>query len=238
MHEDIVLKNIKKKFVVESNDIEIFDNLNLTVSHNEITVILGKSGCGKTTLLRLVGKLDKEYNGEIIYPENSKTAFVFQEARLMPWLSVWKNITFGLKKTEINDDEIKLLISLTGLDGFEKALPSQLSGGMEQRVAIARALAISPNFLLMDEPFAALDYFTRNTMQNALVDIHEKENCGVLFVTHSIDEAITIGDNIVVIGDKIVKKEYRLKGKYIERDLSLPQIIELKDDILKNINKI
>lgn len=236
MREDIILKNINKKFIVEDKPVEVFKNLNLTIPHNEITVILGTSGCGKTTLLRLVGALDKDYQGEIIYPENSKTAFVFQEARLMPWLSVWKNITFGLKKKEIDDDKIKNLISLTGLVGFEKALPSQLSGGMEQRAAIARALAVSPNFLLMDEPFAALDYFTRTSMQNALVDIHKKEDCGVLFVTHSIEEAITIGDNIIVIGDKKVKKEYRLKDKYISRDLSSKEIIELKDDILKNIN--
>lgn len=236
MHEDIVLKNVNKKFIVDDKSVEVFDNLSLTIPHNEITVVLGTSGCGKTTLLRLVGALDKDYHGEIIYPDNSKTAFVFQEARLMPWLSVWKNITFGLKKKEIDDDKIKNLISLTGLVGFEKALPFQLSGGMEQRTAIARALAVSPNFLLMDEPFAALDYFTRTSMQNALVDIHKKEDCGVLFVTHSIEEAITIGDNIVVIGDKKAKKEYRLRDKYISRDLSSKEIIELKDDILKNIN--
>lgn len=238
MREDIVLKDINKRFAVESKNVEIFENFNLTIPHNEITVILGKSGCGKTTLLRLVGQLDKDYEGEIDYPKNSKTAVVFQEARLMPWLSVWKNITFGLKKKDIDDDKIKSLVALTGLNGFEKAFPSQLSGGMEQRAAIARALAVSPNFLLMDEPFAALDYFTRASMQNALVDIHKKEDCGVLFVTHSIDEAITLGDNIIVIGDKKVKKEYRLKEKYISRELSSPQIIELKDDILENINKI
>lgn len=236
MREDIILKNINKKFIVEDKSVEVFENLNLTIPHNEITVILGTSGCGKTTLLRLVGTLDNDFDGEIIYPDNSKTAFVFQEARLMPWLSVWKNITFGLKKKEIDDNKIKSLISLTGLDGFEKALPSQLSGGMEQRTAIARALAVSPNFLLMDEPFAALDYFTRTSMQNALVDIHKKEDCGVLFVTHSIEEAVTIGDNIIVIGNKKVKKEYRLKDKYICRDLSSQEIIELKDDILENIN--
>lgn len=236
MGHDIQLKNIEKSFLVEGQPLEVLKDFNLTVPHHAITVILGKSGCGKTTLLRIIGGLDKDFQGTVTYPEKSKTAIVFQEPRLMPWLTVWKNIVFGLKKKEIREEKIRELIALTGLSGFENALPCQLSGGMGQRTAIARALAVSPEFLLMDEPFAALDYFTRSSMQKALLEIHEKNDCGVLFITHSIEEALTIGDHIVIIDQKKVKKVYHLKEKPAKRNLLSEEMADLKEDILQNIN--
>lgn len=236
MEHDIQLKHIGKSFLVEGQTLEVLKNFNLSLPHHSITVILGKSGCGKTTLLRIIGGLDKEFQGSVIYPEKAKTAIVFQEPRLMPWLTVWKNIVFGLKKKDIHEEKIRSLIALTGLTGFENVLPSQLSGGMGQRTAIARALAVSPEFLLMDEPFAALDYFTRSSMQKALLDIHEQSDCGVLFITHSIDEALTIGDHIVVIENKQVKKVYHLKEKPEQRNLLSKEMADLKEDILQNIN--
>lgn len=236
MEHDIQLKQIKKSFLVEGKILEVLKDFNLTIPHHEITVVLGKSGCGKTTLLRIIGGLDKDFEGNLSYPESAKTAIVFQEPRLMPWLTVWKNIVFGLKKRDIQEAKIRELIALTGLTGFENVLPSQLSGGMGQRTAIARALAVSPEFLLMDEPFAALDYFTRSSMQKALLNIHEKNDCGVLFITHSIDEALTIGDRIVVIENKQVKKVYRLQEKPEKRNLLSKDLADLKEDILQNIN--
>jgi len=237
MQQDIELKNIHKNFLVEGKPLEVLKDFNLTIRHNAITVILGKSGCGKTTLLRLIGGLDKDFEGTLTYPKEAKTGIVFQEPRLMPWLNVWKNITFGLKGSEIREGHIRRLISLTGLEGFENAKPSQLSGGMEQRVAIARALAVDPGFLLMDEPFAALDYFTRASMQKVLLDIHRQNSCGVLFITHSIDEALILGDYIVIIKEKQVKKVYHLKEKSVPADLSSRDMIDLKEDILININE-
>ena len=236
MGHDIQLQKIEKSFLVEGQRLEVLKDFNLTVPHHAITVILGKSGCGKTTLLRIIGGLDQDFQGTVTYPEKSKTAIVFQEPRLMPWLTVWKNIVFGLKKKEIREEKIRELIALTGLSGFEHALPSQLSGGMGQRTALARALAVSPEFLLMDEPFAALDYFTRSSMQQALLDIHKKNDCGVLFITHSIEEALTIGDHIVVIDQKKVKKVYHLKEKPEQRNLLSGEMADLKEDILQNIN--
>lgn len=236
MEHDIQLKHIEKSFQVEDENLEVLKDFNLTIPHHAITVVLGKSGCGKTTLLRIIGGLDKDFKGSITYPEKAKTAIVFQEPRLMPWLTVWKNIVFGLKKKDIQVDKIKELIAITGLTGFENVLPSQLSGGMGQRTAIARALAVSPEFLLMDEPFAALDYFTRSSMQKALLDIHEKTDCGVLFITHSIEEALTIGDHIVVIENKQVKKVYHLREKPENRNLLSKEMADLKEDILQNIN--
>lgn len=236
MQKEIELKKIQKSFQVEGQKICVLKDFDLTVRHNAVTVILGKSGCGKTTLLRLIGGLDKNFAGTLTYPDDAKTAIVFQEPRLMPWLTVWKNIVFGLKKGEIREERIRELIALTGLGGFEHAYPFQLSGGMEQRVAIARALAAEPGFLLMDEPFAALDYFTRSAMQKVLLDIRKKNSCGILFITHSIEEALILGDYIVILKDQQAKKVYHLKEKsapdgHLDRDM-----IALKEDILININ--
>lgn len=234
MTDAIAIRGLCKTFQVEGRAHEVLRDLELTVPAQEITVLLGRSGCGKTTLLRLIGGLDRDYSGTITAPKDARTAFVFQEARLMPWLTVRQNIAFGLKKKEIDPARIDSLIALTGLEGFADALPRQLSGGMSQRTALARALAMEPRFLLMDEPFAALDHFTREKMQQALLDIHEQNRCGVLFVTHSIDEALTIGDRIVILEDKHVKKEFPLERGWRQRS-SEAQRQALKAEILSSI---
>lgn len=233
MTDTIEISGLCKSFRVDGRELVVLKDLSLTVPANEITVLLGRSGCGKTTLLRLIGGLDRDYTGTIQTP-NSKTAFVFQEARLMPWLTVAQNIAFGLKKKEIKPEEIQRLISLTGLEGFEQALPRQLSGGMQQRTALARALALNPGFILMDEPFAALDHFTREKMQQVLLDIHKTNRCGVLFVTHSIDEALAIADRIVILENHRAKKVYPIgstwRNSCSEEDRRL-----LRQDILSSI---
>lgn len=230
----IEICNLTKTFSVDDREHTVLQDLNLTVPAHEITVILGRSGCGKTTLLRLIGGLDTEYSGTITTPKDAKTAFVFQEARLMPWLTVSQNIAFGLHKKDINPAEINRLIALTGLDGFADAYPQQLSGGMSQRTALARALALNPQFILMDEPFAALDHFTREKMQQVLLDIHQNSGCGVLFVTHSIDEALAIGHRIVILEDKKVKKVYPI-GEAWRANGSEEERQALRQDILDSI---
>ncbi len=235
MTEQIEIRGLCKAFSVEGRKVEVLRELELTVPAREITVLLGRSGCGKTTLLRLIGGLDKDFTGTITTPGDARTAFVFQEARLMPWLTVRQNIAFGLKKKEIDPAEIDALIRLTGLEGFADAYPRQLSGGMSQRTALARALALHPQFILMDEPFAALDHFTREKMQQALLDIHKNSRCGVLFVTHSIDEALAIGHRIVVLEDKKVKKVYPLERGWRET-CSEEQYRTLKENILSSIH--
>lgn len=234
MAEQIEIRGLCKAFLVEGRPLEVLRDLELTVPAREITVLLGRSGCGKTTLLRLISGLDRDYTGTITTPGDARTAFVFQEARLMPWLTVRQNIAFGLRKNEIDRDRIDGLIRLTGLEGFADAYPRQLSGGMSQRTALARALALQPQFILMDEPFAALDHFTREKMQQALLDIHERSRCGVLFVTHSIDEALAIGDRIVILEDKKVKKVYSLESGG-SRTRSEARLQALKADILSSI---
>lgn len=232
----IRLENIKKSYDVEDKVISVLDGINLQIPEESITVVLGRSGCGKTTLLRLVGRLEKPDEGEILFDAAHKTAFVFQDARLMPWLSVWENVKFGLKKQECDNKEIQRIIDTVGLHGFEKAYPNQLSGGMQQRVAIARALVYRPSFIMMDEPFAALDYFTRNQMQKELIRLQQDCGISIFFVTHSIDEALLLGNKIVVIERGQIKAEFVVEGSQEERNLLEPEFIELKRNIIQQLN--
>lgn len=229
----IDLLDIHKKYELESNTINVLSGINLNIPESKITVILGKSGCGKTTLLRLVGSLETFDSGRILNSNSKKSTFVFQEPRLMPWLNVRKNIAFGIK--DLKDTIIDELINTVGLNDFENAYPNQLSGGMQQRTAIARALAYEPAFVMMDEPFAALDYFTREQMQKELIKIQNKTNCGMLFVTHSIDEALLIAHKIVIIDSGKVSFTYDLEESNKDRNLLEANFIELKKEILKKL---
>ena len=232
----IELKNIHKTYTVDDRPLPVLKGIDLHIPENSITVILGRSGCGKTTLLRLVGELEQPDSGEIRFDAEHKTAFVFQEPRLMPWLNVWDNVVFGLKKQEYDKKYIQNIIDTVGLKGFEKAYPHQLSGGMQQRTAIARALAYGPSFIMMDEPFAALDHFTRNQMQRELLKLQQNSGTSILFVTHSIDEALLLGHKIVIIEDGIIKKDYTITEESTERDLLSPAFIELKREIIQELN--
>ncbi|WP_458398320.1 ABC transporter ATP-binding protein [Anaerotignum sp.] len=232
----IELKNIHKTYPVDGRTLHVLKGIDLYIPEKSITVILGRSGCGKTTLLRLVGDLEQPDSGEINFHAAHKTAYVFQESRLMPWLNVWDNVVFGLKKQETEKTIIQNIIDTVGLNGFEKAYPHQLSGGMQQRVAIARALAYDPSFIMMDEPFAALDYFTRDQMQKELIKLQKSRGASILFVTHSIDEALLLGHKIVVIEDGMIKREFLIEEESAERDLLSPAFIDLKREIINELD--
>lgn len=232
----IELRGIKKAYTVEERAINVLNGINLQIPGRSITVILGRSGCGKTTLLRLVGGLEDVDAGEIEFDVSHKTAFVFQEARLMPWLNVWDNVKFGLKKQECDNGVIQNIIDTVGLNGFEGAYPNQLSGGMRQRTAIARALAYNPSFVMMDEPFAALDYFTRSQLQKELIHLQRSRNVSILFVTHSIDEALLLGHKIVVIEGGQVKADFVIETNSEERNLLDNKFIELKKSIIEHFD--
>lgn len=232
----IEIAGVHKEYMVEDRRVEVLKGITLSVPDNRITVILGRSGCGKTTLLRLVGGLER-WNSGWIEPQNAgRMAFVFQEPRLMPWLDVRKNIAFGLKSGEADSEEIDKIIETVGLKEFEKAYPAQLSGGMQQRVAIARALAYNPSFVLMDEPFAALDHFTRAQMQKELLRVWRMNHCGILFVTHSIDEALLLGHKIVLIEKGTIQICYELEMENEKRNLLDDEFIAVKRDIIDRLH--
>lgn len=205
-------KNVNKSFKIENAYIQVLDNINMEIKKGEFISIVGASGCGKSTLLKMIIGLEDITEGEIIINNDEKVpnnkiqcGMAFQEARLYPWLNVEKNIEFGITddipKAE-KRDIVKKHIELTGLTGFERALPKQLSGGMQQRVSIARALVNNPDILLLDEPFGALDALTRINMQNEVLNIWNKEKKTMILVTHDIDEAIFLSDRIIVLSSR------------------------------------
>lgn len=224
----IEIRDLIKKF----NDHYVFNNLNLDIESDKITVILGKSGCGKTTLLRLISNLEK-YDSGSINTNNLKFSYVFQEPRLFPWLTVFENIQ---AITNLPSDEIYRMIHMVDLEKFSNSYPDELSGGMKSRVSLARAFAYKPNFLLMDEPFSSLDDFTRVKMQEELLKLYNKENVGILFVTHNIDEALTIADKIIVLKEGKIYSSYNINSK--KRDLLDFEFTTLKRKIRDDIWRI
>ncbi|WP_262313263.1 ABC transporter ATP-binding protein [Acidiphilium sp. AL] len=205
----VVIEGIGKRYYTRHNEMIALADVSLTFHEHEFICLLGPSGCGKTTLLNLIAGFEKPTSGVIhafgrpvVGPGPDRTV-VFQEYALFPWLTVSENIQYGLKRLGVpkskRQDVVSHYIDLIGLSGFAHKYPKQLSGGMRQRVALARALAVNPAVLLMDEPFAALDSFTRERMQDELVRIWQAERKAVVFVTHSIQEAITLADRIIVM---------------------------------------
>jgi NitT/TauT family transport system ATP-binding protein len=189
--------------------IDVLNNINIDIKENEFVTIVGPSGCGKTTLLRAVAGLtgldsgEINVDGEIVTGPSPDRAMVFQTFALMPWASALRNVAFGLElrgvdKTE-REEVARDLIVKVGLKGFENSLPAELSGGMRQRVGLARALAVNPKVLLMDEPFGGLDEQTKRLMQEELLRLWELERKTVIFVTHSLDEAILLADRCVLM---------------------------------------
>ncbi len=210
MSVDLRLEHLTKEFVTTGGEqIVALEDINLDVRDKEFICILGPSGCGKTTLLRIIGGLDRAtggkalLNGVAIQGPDPKTAMIFQEYSLYPWRTVMENIMLGLEIRGVPRESriatAHQYLKMVGLEGFERTYPYELSGGMRQRVAVARALAVEPEILLMDEPFGALDAQTRNRMQLELLRIWEMTQKTVLFVTHSVDEAVFLADRIVVL---------------------------------------
>ena len=229
----IEILNLSKHFFINGKRIDVLKELNLSIKRDKITVILGRSGCGKTTLLRLIAGLDGVSLGEINFKEQAKIGFVFQEPRLMPFLNVYENIVFALKKYEIDEAKIDGLISMIGLSDFKFAAVSQLSGGMSSRVSLARVLAYEATLILMDEPFAALDAFTRASMQAEILKLHAGKT--IIFVTHNVDEALYLADEIILLEKGGMKSNYDLSNLAKPRDLLCNELINLKRKILSEI---
>ena len=197
---------VGRRFATADGEIEAIRGVDLRVGAGEFCVILGPSGCGKTTLLRIVAGLERATSGRVVVGSGDRAptiAMVFQGRSVFPWLTVRQNVAYGLKLRGVGRRErgetADRLIETVGLTKFRRAFPHQLSEGMRQRVAIARALAVDPDVLLMDEPFGALDEQTRLLLQEELLRIWEDTGKTVVFVTHSIDEAMVLADRIVVM---------------------------------------
>ena len=229
----IEILNLSKHFYIGEKRIDVLRELSLSIKKDKITVILGRSGCGKTTLLRLIAGLEGVSLGEINFKEQTKIGFVFQEPRLMPFLNVYENIVFPLKKYEIDEAKIDRLISMIGLSDFKFAAVSQLSGGMSSRVSLARVLAYEANLILMDEPFAALDAFTRASMQAEILKLQAGKT--IIFVTHNVDEALYLADEIILLEKGGMKSSYDLSNLAKPRDLLCDELINLKRKILSKI---
>ncbi len=226
------LNQIQKSYPLQDDVQHIFSDLTHELPLDGITVLVGKSGCGKTTLLRLIAGLEQPNSGEITFQKDGKAyqpkiGMVFQESRLFPWMDVAENIFVSRETFE--PEEALPYLKLVGLDARDlHSKPDALSGGMAHRVAIARGLAFEPDILLMDEPFAALDYFTRMSLQQKLLEIEQKTGTAIIFVTHHVDEALLLADRILVLD----------KGKApIPLDISVAQPRHLEDPMMVQYKK-
>lgn len=222
---EIILHQISKVYGSRT----VLQNLDLTLDTGECTVILGKSGCGKTTLLRLLAGLEDPSSGTLERPQDLKLGMMFQEARLFPWLTCRQNIALGLPKGA-DPQETDHWLQLVQLTEAADQYPHQLSGGMQQRASLARTLAMHSQLILMDEPFAALDYFTRAQLQQELRNMQQQLKRGIVLVTHNVDEALILGDRLLILQQgKIASEQHLAPGP---RDLLSPELITAKRSLL------
>ena len=248
----LTLENISKRFASRpgsTTQLQVLDNIQLDIAPGEFISIVGASGCGKSTLLRLILGLDEEYDGRIlingqpIAGTGLERGIVFQDHRLFPWLNVEQNVAVGLKNSPLSSaekrDTVREHIELVGLQDFIDAYPHQISGGMAQRVAIARGLVNRPSVLLLDEPLGALDALTRARLQGELQNIWAKEKITMILVTHDVDEAVFLGDRVVVMQPN----PGRIR-RILDVDLPRPRnrsdsrFIALRDDVLSDFAEL
>ena len=233
---DITLNGISKIFTTRRGDVHALDDVSLSIHRKEFVCLLGPSGCGKSTILTLIAGLAKPSAGSVTVDgrsveaarRNHRIGLVFQDAVLLPWRTASENVSLPLEVLKIprqeRDNRIKAALALVGLTGFERRFPHELSGGMRQRLGIARALSFDPQVLLMDEPFGALDAITRDNMSIELLRIWEHRQKTVVFVTHSISEAVYLSDRVVVM----TPRPGRIAG-IVENLLPRPRPLHIRD---------
>lgn len=244
MQETIRVDHLEKIFHTRNEmEIKALTRVNLSVLRNEFLCILGPSGCGKSTLLRIIAGLDTASSGKVLFNGHEharprrEIGMIFQSYSLMPWLNVLDNIALGLEFASWpRQKRIAIAVEyldMIGMSDFGKAFPHELSGGMQQRVAIARALANNPDVLLMDEPFGALDAYTRILMQRELLRIWEQHKKTILFVTHSVDEAVYLADRIILMSGNPgrIQKDIPISMPRV-RERSNPRYGELTAELL------
>ncbi len=244
-HPMIQLEGVSKSF----GQLKVLQEVNLEVAKGEFLVLLGASGCGKSTMLNMISGFEQPsqgrvlVNGKVVKDVEPACGMVFQQYALFPWKTVSENVAFGLKMRGIarteRRDVARRYIESVGLKGFEDSYPSALSGGMKQRVSIARVLANDPDVMLLDEPFAALDAMTRQVLQEQLLSIYEKSGKTIVFITHSIDEALMLSTRMIVMGAKPGRVVQDIKNELplprtAEVQLS-PAYLELKKSIWETV---
>lgn len=242
----LTVKNVSKNFVAKGSTIKALDRINMDVMDKEFVCILGPSGCGKTTLLRIIAGLQRPTSGEVllegvmIEKPGQERGMVFQDYSLFPWRTVLDNIAFGLEIHAADRKDryrtAREYLKWLDLERFEKSFPYELSGGMRQRIAIVRALINNPKLLLMDEPFGALDAQTRNFMQAELLRIWEREHKTILFVTHSVDEAVYLADRVIVMSARpgTIKEIFDIDLPR-PRVRTSPEANRMRDSILRSL---
>jgi NitT/TauT family transport system ATP-binding protein len=236
--------NVSMTFKRDGQSTHVLENISLEVRDAEFVCLLGPSGCGKTTLLNAMAGFLSPTRGEIrvdgvaVRGPDPRRIFVFQERGVFPWLTVEGNIGFGLFDLPRADRETRIAryVKMVGLEGFEKAYPHELSGGMKQRLEVARALAVNPDMLFLDEPFGALDSITRLVMRGELLRIWEAERKTIIFVTHDIDEAVQLADRVVVMSARPATIQQIVEIDIPHpRDISSAHYLGLRDGIFRQI---
>ncbi len=240
VNEFIKVEHVSRTFEEKEGSLDVLEDISFSMAKGELTCLLGASGCGKSTLLRAIAGLDTEHEGTItiggkpvLKPEKTR-GIVFQEHRLFPWLTVEQNIAFALNGVEKNEKKrlVQKYIDLVDLSGFEKAYPGNLSGGMAQRAGIARALVNQPETILLDEPFGALDAFTKISMQEELKKIQKRSGVTTIVVTHDIEEAVFLADHIIILSSRPGKIKRIVPVTLPEpRDRNSDEFTEIKRDI-------
>ncbi len=230
----LLIKGLYKSF----GEITLFENFNIEIEENTITCILGPSGCGKTTLLNLISNNSKADKGQFEGYSQKELSYIFQEPRLLPWKTVKQNIAFVLNKHKSKSEKLEIAdkyMRLVELEKFADFYPSKLSGGMKQRVAIARAFSYGSDIILMDEPLKALDIKLKLNLIKAFGQLWLTDKRTVIFVTHDIDEALLLGNNIYVFSEAPVKinKKFTLDIPFAERALNSDKMNKIKIDILR-----
>jgi NitT/TauT family transport system ATP-binding protein len=238
------VENLNMVFARDGKSTPVLQDINLEVATGEFVCVVGPSGCGKSTLLNVMGGFLSptsgaiRIDGEVVHAPDPRRIFVFQERGVFPWLTVEGNIAFGLFHLPPAErrDRIAHYIEMVGLQGFEEAYPSELSGGMKQRLEVARALAVNPDMLYLDEPFGALDSITRHIMRGELLRIWQTERKTIVFVTHDIDEAVQLADRVMVMSARpaVIQETVTIDIPH-PRDISSSRYLELRDGILQQI---
>ncbi len=210
----ISLIDLCKTYKIEDKEIKALDKINLKLDPQKRNVLIGPSGCGKSTLLKALGGLLEIDSGKILN-NGIKTSLVFQNPRLLPWLNLEENIMFSNPNQELCQKRIKIM----GLEGFEKAYPSQLSGGMKARVSLARALIFPNNFMLLDEPFASLDEISKERLEMELLSYMKIKNSGFLFVSHDLEEALNLGQRLIIMKKGKIVSDFNLEDEKISKEI-------------------